>query len=107
MDVSKGGFVMTDRFDLEQCIMKIFNTCEDLDVFLEQYYDRGTPMTEDEVYNYVFGIRNVLELRAEKLYDVHCKTFKIDHYREEPTIPAWMTQDDEEDDKPTIKKEAA
>ncbi len=98
---------MTDRFDLEQCIMKIFNTCEDLDVFLEQYYDRGTPMTEDEVYNYVFGIRNVLELRAEKLYDVHCKTFKIDHYREEPTIPAWMTQDDEEDDKPTIKKEAA
>jgi hypothetical protein len=51
-----------------------------LDVFLEMYCDSPRPMTEDQVWNYVAGIGNVLELQMEKLFDVYKQEFQLDEY---------------------------
>jgi hypothetical protein len=71
---------MKNRFDLEQDLLDVSAICKDLDLFLEAYSDLPTKMTEDQVFNYVFGIRNVLHLRFEKAWDTYCRVFEIDGY---------------------------
>ena len=60
------------QFDLEQQIMQMWNTKEDLELFLEGYMDNPTPMSEDEVHNIVYGIVCVHDLRCQKAF----KTFE-------------------------------
>ena len=55
-------------------------TKNNLDVFLQAYADRPRIMSEDEVYNYVFGIANVFDLHMEKLFDVFKQEFQLDEY---------------------------
>ena len=68
------------RFDLEQDLLDVSATCKDIDLFLEAFYDSPTEMNEDDVFNYVFGIRNILHLRAEKAWDTYCQVFELDRY---------------------------
>jgi len=70
------------RFDLEQDIMQLYNTSEDLDLFLKAYIDGETPMTEDHIWNIVYGIKCMQVLRADKVLDVMARVFKLDQYRE-------------------------
>jgi hypothetical protein len=70
------------RFDLEQDIMQLYNTSEDLDLFLKAYIDGETPMTEDHVWNIVYGIKCMQVLRADKVLDGMARVFKLDQYRE-------------------------
>lgn len=69
-----------DRFDLEQDILNIQWIIDDIDTFLWLYSD-GPKMDEDEVFNYVSGIRNVLKLKCEKAWETYCKTYELDHHR--------------------------
>lgn len=69
------------RFDLEQDILNIQWIIDDIDTFLWLYYDGPTKLDEDEVFNYVFGIRNVLKLKCEKAWETYCKTYELDHHR--------------------------
>jgi len=70
------------RFDLEQDIMQLYNTSEDLDLFLKAYIDGETPMTEDKVWNIVYGIKCMQVLRADKVLDGMARVLKLDQYRE-------------------------
>ena len=58
-----------DRFDLEQDIMKCAQVEDYLDEFLRQYLDKPEHMTEDEVYNYISGIKYASKLQNQRLYD--------------------------------------
>ena len=69
-----------DRFDLEQDILNIQWIIDDIDTFLWLYSD-GPKMDEDEVFNYVSGIRHVLKLKCEKAWETYCKTYELDHHR--------------------------
>ena len=55
---------MTDRFDLEQHIMKCWNVTEDIDSL---YYASET-MTEDEIQNYLLGLKAIYEVKFNKLW---------------------------------------
>lgn len=68
------------RFDLEQELLRIQSVCEDIDLFLEQFYDAPKEMDEDDVWNYVAGIRHVLDLRCNKAWDTFCQLFELDRY---------------------------
>ena len=57
--------------DLETAIMAVWATCEDLKLFAEAYYDAERVMTVDETFGHLDGIRGLLELRMEKLYDTY------------------------------------
>jgi len=58
-----------DRFDLEQDIMKCAQVEDYLDEFLRQYLDKPEHMTEDEVYNYISGIKYASKLQNQRLWD--------------------------------------
>lgn len=68
------------RFDLENAIMAVKGTEDDLKAFLEMYVDRPVNMTEDEVWNYISGIQHVLQLRTDVLWDTYKQVHKLDEY---------------------------
>lgn len=63
----KSGY---DRFDLEQAILSAWSTKEDVDLFVEKFLDGASPMTEDEVTNYMIGLSSIHEARCEKLFRI-------------------------------------
>jgi hypothetical protein len=72
-----------DRFDIEQAIMYVWATDQDIDGLLWRMMDSPEgPMSEDDLANYLLAIKHMLNLRCERLFDVYCQTFKLDHYRE-------------------------
>lgn len=80
--------ITKNRFDMEQDILSIWDLKKDLETFLELYCDRPKPMTEDEVYNYVYGIANTLDLRIERLWDSFCQCFLLDEYATDEAMEA-------------------
>jgi hypothetical protein len=62
--------------------MQLYNTSEDLDLFLKAYIDGETPLTEDKVWNIVYGIKCMQVLRADKVLDGMTRVLKLDQYRE-------------------------
>lgn len=77
---------MKTRFDLENAIMAVQNTEDDIKAFLEAYVDRPVKMTEDDVWNYVSGIQHVLKLRNGVLWDTFKQVFELDEYGPYPDI---------------------
>lgn len=71
---------MNSKVDLESAIMLMWQASDDLELFLQQYYDGPKEMTIDEVFGIVDGIRAMHTLRAEKLYDTYCRKFELDQY---------------------------
>ena len=55
-------------FDLEQEILRMWGIKEDLELLLEKYLDSPTPMSVDEVSNYIMGLTYLTELRCSKAF---------------------------------------
>jgi len=72
---------MADRFALENCIMHMWNTKEDIDLLLTYYCDSPTPVTEDEIANILIGLSAIHNMRCEKLFDTFKAVFELDEYR--------------------------
>ena len=71
-----------DRFNLEEEIMNVWQTRDDLDAVTERVYDDPDgPMTEDVLGNVLIGLSELHETRCKKLWKVfetmvHEKCFK-------------------------------
>ena len=59
---------MTDRFDLEQGIMKCWNVTEDIDLIYRNVLD-GPEMTTDEISNALLGIKTLYEMKFNELFN--------------------------------------
>ena len=60
-----------DRFDLEEEIMNIWQTKDDLVAITERHYDDPDgPMTDDELSNVLIGLSELHETRMKKLWRV-------------------------------------
>jgi len=75
---------MSTRYDLEQAIMAIWSTCDDLKLFAEEYYDGKQIMTIDETFGHIDGIRGMLELRCRKAFDCYKRHEELDEYCTDP-----------------------
>lgn len=71
-------------YDLEDAIMKAWQTSEDLDLFFRHHGDHPKPMTEDEVSNMILGIKQIHDMRMEQLFDMYKKKFELDEYCKDP-----------------------
>ena len=63
---------MSDRFDLEQQIMKCWEITEDLDRLsktLMEGIPEGGYLSRDEASNYAFAIRTVYEHRFQEMWN--------------------------------------
>ena len=70
--------------DLEDAIMMAWRTSDDLDLFFKHHGDHPMPMTEDEVSNMIYAIKQLHDMRMEKLFDVYKQVFKLDEYTTDP-----------------------
>ena len=66
-----------ERFDLEEKIMAVWNTKEDVALLMRQHMDRAEPMTEDEIANALLGIESLMEMRCQELWDCYIELFKL------------------------------
>ena len=58
-----------DRFDLENEILNVWHTKDDLDVITERFLDAPDgPMTDDEVGNLLIGLSALHDTRCRKLF---------------------------------------
>jgi hypothetical protein len=62
---------MTDRFDLEQEIMRCWNVTEDIQNLLA-----SEDLTTDQQQNYLLGLATIYEVKFQKLWDVFEKCVK-------------------------------
>lgn len=81
------GVYVMDRFDIEEAIMSVWSVDQDIDNLLWKLMDSPEgPMSEDDLANYLIGVKSILNARCERLFDVYCKLFKLDHYRESKDV---------------------
>lgn len=73
-------FSQYDRFELEQDIIKMWGAAENLKEFVRQYIDSPKIMDEDEVANFLDGIRQVHELQCERLWNGFEEMIKQGHF---------------------------
>jgi hypothetical protein len=57
----------TDRFDLEQNILKTWNVTEDIYLLYENVMEKE--MTQDEIANTLLGIHQLYEMKFNRLWD--------------------------------------
>lgn len=72
---------MKDRCDLEQEITNFSLIIEELAMLNEQVLERATPMTQDEISNYLMALEYMCRLRFERLWDTFLQTYKLDQYK--------------------------
>lgn len=65
---------------LEDRIMRAWATSDDLEDFIMEYYEGETRMTEDDVFNIVWGLKELHDVRMKRLFDVFKRTFQLDEY---------------------------
>lgn len=70
--------------DLEDAIYLAWRTSDDLDLFFKHHIDHPKPMTEDEVSNMIYGIKQMHDMRMEKLFEMFRKVHKLDEYCTDP-----------------------
>lgn len=63
---------MSDRFDLEQSIMQAWNVCDDIQLLVEQW----DSLTEDGKQNYLIGLRQMYQMKFERLWGTFESTLK-------------------------------
>ncbi len=59
---------MSNRFDLEQDIMKAWNIVDDIKLVNEMIMDGRLRLTEDKISNILLGLEEMYSLRFEKLF---------------------------------------
>jgi hypothetical protein len=58
-----------DRFDLEQGILDVWGTTDLIDEYLREKFDGPESMTEDEEMNKLSAIKEVLNMKCQRLWD--------------------------------------
>ena len=60
---------MTDRFDLEQQIMKCWNITEEIQLLNENVLE-DDEFNKDNISNYLLGLETIYEAKFNKLFDI-------------------------------------
>jgi hypothetical protein len=58
---------MTDRFDLEQHIMKCWNVTEDIQLLNKNVLEKD--ISVDDISNYLLGLKTIYDAKFEELFD--------------------------------------
>lgn len=59
---------MTDRFDLEQQIMKCWQVTDEIQLLNESVLERDE-LTQDEISNFLIGLVSIYDMKFEKLFN--------------------------------------
>ena len=59
-----------DRFDLEEEIMKVWQTEDDLDAVVHRMMEDPDPLPNKEIANLLISVSKIHDLRCQKLFDI-------------------------------------
>ena len=60
--------------------MRVWATSDDLEDFIMEYYEGEKRMTEDDVFNIIWGLKELHDVRMKRLFDMFKRTFQLDEY---------------------------
>lgn len=69
-----------DRFDLEQDIMNVWNTADDIRILCESFYDSEMQWTQDRMANALIGLAELVDARADKCFRTFEQVFELNQY---------------------------
>ena len=58
------------RFKLEDALMRLWSTTEDVDTLYQYFYERHESMTVDEFANALLGIKQLVQMRGELAFEL-------------------------------------
>jgi hypothetical protein len=64
------------RFQLEDAIMRLWGTAEDVETLFDYFYERHESMTVDELANALLGIKQMIQMRGELAFEIYEKLLK-------------------------------
>lgn len=79
---------MKDRFDLESDLMSCWNVVDDINLLLETVMDSPRysdipPETCDMLSNSLIGIKELYDMRFQKVWNTFLESHKLDEYRDQ------------------------
>lgn len=76
-----------DRFDLEMDISYCRNVVDDIEMLYENVLDNPKfempPETADRIANALLGLKELYEMRFDRLNDTFCQTFELNEYHKD------------------------
>jgi len=77
-----------DRFDLEDSIMECWNILDDIQIVTEHFVDSPKwegmdPKVCDALMNKYFGIKELYDIRFQRLWDTFLETHKLDRFKDD------------------------
>ena len=64
------------RFDLEDAIMRLWSSDQDVDTLFKYYYDRQGEVDVEEMANALLGIKQMIQIRGELAFELFEKLIK-------------------------------
>ena len=64
------------RFDLEEAIMNLWSSDQDVDTLFKYYYDRQGKVDVEEVANALLGIKQLIHMRGMLAFELFEKLIK-------------------------------
>ena len=77
---------MKDRFDLEQEILKCWHVTDDIETVANTILDGPQDLSDDELWNILYGLKAMYDLKFETLFDTMTQVLRLDQYR--PNVPS-------------------
>ena len=78
---------MKDRFDLEHDMYRCNSVVDDLEMMYDNVLDNPKfempPETADRIANMLLGLKELYEMRFDRLNDTFAQVFELDGYRPE------------------------
>ena len=64
------------RFDLEDAIMRLWSSDQDVETVFKYYYDRQGEVDVEEMANALLGIKQMIQIRGELAFELFEKLIK-------------------------------
>jgi len=74
---------MKDRFDLEESLLVVDQTSEDLDLITERLVEGEAKVTTDETTNVLIGLSYLHRYRSEKAFNIFEEMLRTDQFKQE------------------------
>ena len=72
---------MKDRFDLEQDIMGLWQTSDDIKVIWESIADSDIKWSHDDVINVLLGLERLVHARGDRCFNTFTQVMELDQYK--------------------------
>ena len=80
LDVGKKNEWGVDRFDMEDAMIQVAMSQEDLKLIMDNIYDGRTRYSMDKMANAIYGLVELMEARTKKMEEIFAKLLLLDNY---------------------------